>query len=681
MPPFPKTATSSSFSQKLLRIILATLGSLTCFSHSFETSSVTDIRIEGLTGLSEKDVLSRLGGRLDFITSRPPSRSRADDADFLVSRVLEKEGYSDVNISWKIPADRKSIILRVTSGPRLIIDDVNIEGTSQEDAEVMKQYFKGKTLLGGKAEIPYLVDKTDEAANSAITYLKSQGYWSAKGKLAPPAIDLTKREVDLTIKTQPGPIHKITSLEVSGTLPPELSELPNRLQRYLNRTASSQTLIEIRDGTNVEIRDLGYQFSRSSLEAKHKNGESRLTLTLEPGQRFHLRKAQLSAENKTDLSRAQKLINRATGQPYEEEKIKKLRSSLLATGAFDTVEENREIDNNAKAIDVTLHATEGKDRGITSYAGAGTFEGVIVGASYYDRNLFDALYNFNIAAEFSLVGLLGEISVTDPFFLGYDLQARPRAFALTRTFDEYNKFEAGFGFSLTYKPTPRQIWKADALLSFATVQPEDLPASALGETNYLLTTAGLSWTFDGRDSPVNPTKGIFARLRAEVGNAASDSQNPFLRLDAQIAYHVPLDEKNSLGFNLRTGIIAPANTQDLPVDLRFFIGGRDSVRSFPFRELGPNINGVATGGQSFWYANIEYVRKLVGPVSGVVFLDAGSLDESAAAWPSFDPKLALGLGVRIELPIGPIRFEYGHALNPAPEDPFGAFHFSIGVAF
>ncbi len=668
--------------RSFIRVIgLLLLGSLTCSAQDQEITNRTTVRIEGLTGLTEKEVLTRLGGRLDFITSRPPSRSRADDADFLVSSILEKEGYSDVNISWKIPADRRSIILRVKSGLRLTLDDIRIEGVAEEEGKVMRQFFTGKSLLGGKAKVPYLADKTNTAAENAIVYLKAQGYWNAKGELQPPVIQEENQKVNLTLKVQPGSVHTISSLKVKGSIPEDLATLPERLQQYLGEKSTATVLRDIREGAAAELRNLGYQFSNTFLEAKHKDSLTELTLTLVPGERYRFRELTIIGEEGTDITRVQKFFNRFSGDPFEEKTVTKLRNGLLSTGAFDSIDREQNIDSGDRAIDVTLHLKEGKPKGVSYYAGVGSTEGLIIGASYYNRNFLNKLYNLNIAAEYSLIGVLGEISVTDPYLLGYDLRATPRAFALTRTFDEYFKFETGFGLTISRKIGSRQTLQFDSQLSFATVSGEDLPTSELGATDYLLTTAGISWLYDGRDSKTSPADGFFSRISAEVGAVAAQEPNAFLRFEAQASYHHTLDEKNRLSFNLRTGVLAPTNEEDLPVDLRFFIGGADSVRSFPFRELGPNVDGVSRGGQSFWYANIEYIRKLAGPLSGVIFLDAGSLDEEATSFPSFDPRVALGVGLRLDLPIGPVRFEYGQALNPASEDPSGAFHFSIGASF
>lgn len=662
--------------------VLVGLWLATCFPLLGETETLrTRVQIVGLTGLSEEDVLAKLGGRLDFITAREPTRSRADDADFLVRRLLEKEGYSDVEISWRIPDEGDTIILTVKSGPRLIIGEVTVVGVEGEMAETLKKYFTGSSLFGGEAAVPYLEGKVGEARNSTLSYLKAQGYWQATTELEPPTIREQKRKVDLTLKVSPGPLHRIVAIATEGEVPPELTGLPSQLQRYLERASTAANLREIQEGTAALLRDEGYQFASTSLSASHEKGETRLLLTIDSGQRYRLRQALITGAEGTELSRVQTLFQSYSGEAYDEERITRLRNNLLATGAFDSVDEKRTIDAPEQSIDVTLHLREGKPKGISYYLGAGSQEGAILGASYYDRNFLSKLYNLNIAAEASAIGFLGEVSVTDPFLFGRDLRATPRAFILSRTYDEYSKLSAGVGFTLAAELPPHHIFEFDAQLAYATVESEGLPEDALGATQYSLATIGATWLYDRRDSAVAPSKGLFARLRAELGAVAAETPNAFLRLDSQISYHYPIDETSRLGLNLQTGILAPTNQEGLPVDLRYFLGGDDSVRSFPFRQLGPQAGGVARGGESYWSANAEYIRKIAGPVYGVAFFDAGSLDESSANWPSFDPKLAAGLGLRLDLPIGPVRFEYGHALNPADEDPSGAFHFAIGAAF
>jgi len=251
----------------LLRVMA--IGFLLLGGKVFAAEKVTEVRIVGLEGLSEEDVLERLGGRLDFVTSRPPSRSRADDADFLVSRFLEKEGYSDVNIRWKIPSDRRSIILTVTSGPRLTLGEVTVNGVPPEIEATAKQFFTGSSLIGN-VSVPYLVEKTETATTNVLSYLKAQG----------------------TLEVQLGLQHVIEEIAVDGTIPPELAKAPAQLQSYLGKIATAANLSEIQGNAGTRLRNEGYQFSFCSLAADHSNGKTKLRLTLTPGARYRLRKAE-----------------------------------------------------------------------------------------------------------------------------------------------------------------------------------------------------------------------------------------------------------------------------------------------------------------------------------------------------------------------------------------------------
>ena len=69
------------------------------------------------------------------------------------------------------------------------------------------------------------------------------------------------------------------------------------------------------------------------------------------------------------------------------------------------------------------------------------------------------------------------------------------------------------------------------------------------------------------------------------------------------------------------------------------------------------------------------------PVKGVLFFDAGSLARDHEDMWSADVELATGLGLRLNLPIGPVRVEYGYNLTRDDGEPTGTFHFAIGNAF
>ncbi len=97
--------------------------------------------------------------------------------------------------------------------------------------------------------------------------------------------------------------------------------------------------------------------------------------------------------------------------------------------------------------------------------------------------------------------------------------------------------------------------------------------------------------------------------------------------------------------------------------------------------MGPSVNGDPVGGEAFWIGSAEYIRQITGPVYTNVFFDAGALARYAGDIGSADINFAAGLGFWLDLPIGPVRAEYGYNLNRRKGEPMGAFHFSIGVNF
>ena len=124
----------------------------------------------------------------------------------------------------------------------------------------------------------------------------------------------------------------------------------------------------------------------------------------------------------------------------------------------------------------------------------------------------------------------------------------------------------------------------------------------------------------------------------------------------------------------------------LPIDERFFLGGSTTVRSYAERQLGPydhNTSGEPIGGEAYTLANLEFQFpvKLATDLKGAVFVDAGNLRPRAEQFGFGAEHYAVGAGIRYNLPIGPLRADYGVNPNPGRNEAFGAFQFSFGLAF
>ncbi len=118
----------------------------------------------------------------------------------------------------------------------------------------------------------------------------------------------------------------------------------------------------------------------------------------------------------------------------------------------------------------------------------------------------------------------------------------------------------------------------------------------------------------------------------------------------------------------------------IPVEDRFYSGGSNSIRGWNRSELGPKReSGSPLGGKSIMETNIEFRYPLFWRISGVAFFESGNVWEEAFSYKIRDLGYATGAGLRIETPIGPVRFDVG---VPVWSDKKSTqFFISVGQAF
>ncbi|RUL62374.1 outer membrane protein assembly factor [Dyella dinghuensis] len=100
----------------------------------------------------------------------------------------------------------------------------------------------------------------------------------------------------------------------------------------------------------------------------------------------------------------------------------------------------------------------------------------------------------------------------------------------------------------------------------------------------------------------------------------------------------------------------------LPPQLRFFAGGDQSIRGYPFQAIGPeNSFGRVIGGHNLAIASAT-VEHYFTPRWGIAtFVDAGNAFDGT----SVQAKIGTGVGVRWRSPVGMIRLDVGTPINDA----------------
>ncbi len=265
---------------------------------------------------------------------------------------------------------------------------------------------------------------------------------------------------------------------------------------------------------------------------------------------------------------------------------------------------------------------------------------------------------------------------------GTDVSGTARLYALIYGREGYTAFESGLEGKLSRKFGEHYTLDLLAGYSLVNLTEEGLPSFELGETVYTHPRLRLTQTLDFRDNPVLPESGWHLENPWQVGAAIGDDSTSYIMAGLSGGWYHEINRKFSVGVGGELSVLKPSGDgEELPIDLRRFNGGARSVRSFPERELGPDVSGYATGGEAMWNANFELIRNINDSLKAVAFVDAGALSRTYSDIGAADVEIAAGLGIRFDLPIGPVRLEYGYNLTRDEGEPTGTIHFAIGTAY
>lgn len=153
----------------------------------------------------------------------------------------------------------------------------------------------------------------------------------------------------------------------------------------------------------------------------------------------------------------------------------------------------------------------------------------------------------------------------------------------------------------------------------------------------------------------------------------------------------------TLAGRAEVGFIVPYGAKaGTPIDMKFYLGGADSVRGWGLRRLSPQVfeegcfndpegcRGIPVGGNTLVLANIEARIRATKMLSFAAFLDAGDVQPGVADFKPRRWNYSAGPGVRLDTPIGIFRLDLGLRLNDTPY-AYGqrvwALHFGLGEAF
>ena len=221
---------------------------------------------------------------------------------------------------------------------------------------------------------------------------------------------------------------------------------------------------------------------------------------------------------------------------------------------------------------------------------------------------------------------------------------------------------------------------------------------------------------DTRDDVIDPDDGLLLVMDGEVAPRALGSEVGFAKTFLQGFWfrRVPAPRRIVIALGARVGLahgfrrlVVRTNVdgdaltaadgspivdvvQDLPASERFFAGGETTVRGFALDRLGTDAtispSGFPTGGNGLIVLNAELRAAVIGGIGAVGFVDAGNVFPQATDIRFGRMRVAAGIGLRYQSPVGPIRVDLGFKFDRRELASGGlerrnVLHVSLGQAF
>lgn len=282
-----------------------------------------------------------------------------------------------------------------------------------------------------------------------------------------------------------------------------------------------------------------------------------------------------------------------------------------------------------------------------------------------------------------------EISFVEPWLFDRRLSLEVDLFHHERRFlsDDYDQRNTGGSIGLT---TPLGRFERLTLgyslenYSVFNVSPGASDRIREEEGDRLKSAVSLTLSRDTRDRFFISTRGNRSSLTATVAGGPLMGDTDIYSLVLRTSQFWPLWYGHVFNIRGRIGTVDFYGDSDrVPIFDRFFLGGPQNLRGFRFRDVGPvDEENRPVGGLTEWFASAEYTIPVWQYLRLAGFYDMGYAFEDAFQLGE-DHNSNIGLGVRFDIPMFPLRLDYAWPLETDAHNDrsSGRFSFMIGHVF
>jgi outer membrane protein insertion porin family len=677
--------------------------------------TLTEVAIQGNEAVATK----RIRRELNLKTGVPLDEQALEQARQRVVELYQKRRFPDTDVQYKVDINEERGTARVTfaisEGRKAVVRTIRFVGNYYLKPKQIRKVMKTKenNLLGFVTGAGRLSNQQlDDDVQKIKELYQDNGY--ADIQVTDVKIDhLDTKNVAITIYLTEGPQYHVGTVTVQGlhvVTEPNFRKVikvtegkifsPQKLQKDIKAVEDAYGVAGYADAkVNVETTPAGPALVN-------------LTYKIDEGIQSFVEHINISGNTRTRDKVIRREIVLSPGDVFDTVRVDISKKRLEGLQYFERVDTYASDTAVPGRKDLNVVVQEKRTGSLNFGLGFSSTDG-LVGFSELSQGNFDITnwrtftgggQKFRARVQLGTLRKDASIELTEPYFLDQRLALGGRLFFDSSNYysDQYD--QRNYGFNIFLRKPITNFFSVRLDYTIQEIQIFNISSSITDELFELIRLGGeanlesrmtLALTYDTRDNAFLTRKGTRIDLSTYTagGFLGGTVQIYGVDLDGSQYFHLPFDT-----ILLVNGEIAVASTWGdqniVPVYDRLYLGGAYNLRGFKFRDVGPkDNNGNPIGGSSLARFTLEYTIPIIQRVRAAVFYDGGFVNPGA--W-SFSPQTVpnskgrssggfaqdIGLGVRLDLPIGPIRLDYGF---PVQGDSFtsrsGQFQFSVGYQF
>ena len=683
----------------------------------------------------QREVSAKKGGTLD-------EESIEQDRQKLLDYYHDK-GYNDAVVKADIALDEANnsgtVTFSVTENSRGNLASVRFEGNhvikSRELHGAMKD-TKGKTIISFIDKSGRLdPNKLKDDLQAIRDLYQTKGYIDVD--IPETRLEhLSNGNVNLVVVIREGTQYRVGSLKFEGTQVFTDTEIRRFLKMKEGAVYSPKGLKDDVKTINDYYGSRGYVDTRVTPEG-NPAGPNRVDLRYkidEGGQSF-VERVNIEGNTVTKDKVIRREIPVAPGDVFNTVLIEAAKKRLENLGYFEKVDANTTDTAISDRKDLDVLVQEKRTGSLSFGAGFSSIDSLVGQVELTQAN-FDITnihgftgggQRFRLLLEYGITRKDFVLSLTEPYFLDTRTALSGEAFYHDTNYisNDYNQQNLGFDVSVR-RPLGRYL-AASLEYRFESVNISNIETNSSILENEVGTSTRSAirgtLTYDSRDSNFLTRRGTRIDFSPFIAGSVLGGTTKDYGIDLTAAHYwsLPLDT-----ILVANGEVSTVDTYDggdrVPIFDRLYLGGPSNLRGFAFRKVGPlDYKGNPVGGRTLARFTTEYTYPIIARVRGAFFYDAGFVNQNPFDFDPrdlhersdfrFDPNRTdsdpktprpnptandlkytefggglnqdVGLGVRLDLPIGPIRFDYGYPLesNTFNTRHSGKFNFNVGYQF